>query len=192
MESEKFVFVANNLALDFVNTEYGVGEHYSDKLESSESVIEWLHAANLISKHPDKILPELLSLAKQLRTEIHQAITQAKQGIGYETQCTNAILEKGSPYPQIAWKENEKTFVINHNYATVTAETLLQPVAHSFLNLLTELDLDLIKQCEACDCVLMFHDQTKSHRRRWCSMASCGNRMKAAAHRKRNQKKPLV
>jgi predicted RNA-binding Zn ribbon-like protein len=31
--------------------------------------------------------------------------------------------------------------------------------------------------------VLWFFDRTKSHRRRWCSMAVCGNRHKAARFR---------
>ncbi|NEJ40784.1 CGNR zinc finger domain-containing protein, partial [Rhizobium ruizarguesonis] len=37
------------------------------------------------------------------------------------------------------------------------------------------------------DCTLFFLDTTKSHRRRWCSMALCGNRMKVAAFRSRKQ-----
>jgi len=32
---------------------------------------------------------------------------------------------------------------------------------------------------------MWFYDRTKSHRRRWCSMALCGNRAKARAHRER-------
>jgi predicted RNA-binding Zn ribbon-like protein len=31
----------------------------------------------------------------------------------------------------------------------------------------------------------VFHDFTKAHTRRWCRMAVCGNRAKAAAHRAR-------
>jgi predicted RNA-binding Zn ribbon-like protein len=31
----------------------------------------------------------------------------------------------------------------------------------------------------------MFVDHTRGRKRRWCSMALCGNRTKAAAHRKR-------
>ena len=34
---------------------------------------------------------------------------------------------------------------------------------------------------------LMFYDRTKSHKRRWCSMALCGNRHKVAEFRKRRQ-----
>ena len=44
---------------------------------------------------------------------------------------------------------------------------------------------ELIRECEHPDCVLWFYDRTKSHRRRWCSMALCGNRHKVAEFRKR-------
>jgi hypothetical protein len=39
--------------------------------------------------------------------------------------------------------------------------------------------------CEAGNCSLWFLDVSKGHARRWCSMAICGNRAKAAAHRAR-------
>ncbi|HEX8403835.1 MAG TPA: CGNR zinc finger domain-containing protein, partial [Duganella sp.] len=42
-------------------------------------------------------------------------------------------------------------------------------------------------QCEHPECILWFYDRTKSHKRRWCSMALCGNRYKAAQFRKRSQ-----
>ncbi|WP_422121526.1 CGNR zinc finger domain-containing protein [Providencia huaxiensis] len=48
--------------------------------------------------------------------------------------------------------------------------------------------MQYIRQCEASDCVLYFLDLTKSHRRRWCSMSTCGNRMKVAAFRERKKK----
>ena len=46
-------------------------------------------------------------------------------------------------------------------------------------------DFELIRKCESDECVLWFYDRTKSHRRRWCSMAACGNRHKVAAYRER-------
>ena len=46
-------------------------------------------------------------------------------------------------------------------------------------------DFRLIRGCEGPVCTLLFLDRTKAHGRRWCSMAVCGNRAKAAAHRAR-------
>lgn len=48
-------------------------------------------------------------------------------------------------------------------------------------------DLSLVKSCGGTGCILLFYDETKSHSRRWCSMAGCGNRMKAALHYRRRK-----
>ncbi|WP_458730157.1 CGNR zinc finger domain-containing protein [Pseudomonas brenneri] len=37
-----------------------------------------------------------------------------------------------------------------------------------------------IKQCEGC--TWLFIDTSKNHRRRWCAMATSGNRAKAQRH----------
>lgn len=47
------------------------------------------------------------------------------------------------------------------------------------------MDFNLVRKCEDSDCVLWFVDKTKAHRRRWCSMALCGNRNKVASFRQR-------
>jgi predicted RNA-binding Zn ribbon-like protein len=64
--------------------------------------------------------------------------------------------------------------------------SLLGPVAEAVAQLLAEGNFALVKQCEHPDCILWFYDRTKSHKRRWCSMAQCGNRYKAAQFRKRS------
>ncbi len=44
---------------------------------------------------------------------------------------------------------------------------------------------DRIRRCGHPDCVLYFFDTSKNGTRRWCSMAGCGNRAKAARHQAR-------
>jgi predicted RNA-binding Zn ribbon-like protein len=61
------------------------------------------------------------------------------------------------------------------------------PVAEAVATLLAKGDFSLVRKCECPDCTLWFHDRTKSHHRRWCSMALCGNRMKVAAFRARQK-----
>jgi predicted RNA-binding Zn ribbon-like protein len=62
---------------------------------------------------------------------------------------------------------------------------ILGPVAESAADLLATADFRFVKRCEDKACVLWFTDQTKSHRRRWCSTMLCGNRHKVAAYRRR-------
>lgn len=53
--------------------------------------------------------------------------------------------------------------------------------ADNLLRLLAEAP-DRIRQCAHPDCVLFFYDTSKNGTRRWHSMATCGNRTKAARH----------
>ena len=47
---------------------------------------------------------------------------------------------------------------------------------------LLETRVDRIRRCSNPDCVLWFLDTSRPGTRRWCSMASCGNRAKAIRH----------
>jgi predicted RNA-binding Zn ribbon-like protein len=66
------------------------------------------------------------------------------------------------------------------------ASTLVSLPAADIADLVTREDPDLIREC-AGDCTLWFLDRTKSHRRRFCSAAVCGNRAKVAAFRERQR-----
>lgn len=53
--------------------------------------------------------------------------------------------------------------------------------AVNYVDLLTE-DPTRVRACAHPDCVLHFYDTSPKRSRRWCSMAGCGNRAKAARH----------
>ncbi len=53
--------------------------------------------------------------------------------------------------------------------------------ALDYVELLTA-DPSRIRGCAHPDCVLHFYDTSPKRSRRWCSMAACGNRAKAARH----------
>jgi len=42
-----------------------------------------------------------------------------------------------------------------------------------------------VRACSADDCRMVFHDESRTNNRRWCSMERCGNRAKVRAHRER-------
>ncbi|HEX3815543.1 MAG TPA: CGNR zinc finger domain-containing protein [Mycobacteriales bacterium] len=44
-----------------------------------------------------------------------------------------------------------------------------------------------LRPCENPDCALFLIDRSKANRARWCSMAVCGNRMKARRHYERTR-----
>jgi len=42
-----------------------------------------------------------------------------------------------------------------------------------------------LRRCDADDCRMVFHDESRTGTRRWCSMQRCGNRAKVRAFRER-------
>ena len=58
---------------------------------------------------------------------------------------------------------------------------LLAAVARSAAELVAEGAGARLRLCANSHCGLFFYDKSRTHRRRWCSMAVCGNRSKVAA-----------
>ena len=65
--------------------------------------------------------------------------------------------------------------------------SLLIPVVDSAADALIRGELARVRRCADPRCARVFHDATKNGRRRWCDMATCGNRAKAARHRERRR-----
>jgi predicted RNA-binding Zn ribbon-like protein len=42
-----------------------------------------------------------------------------------------------------------------------------------------------VRACDDPTCRMVFHDESRTNNRRWCSMEHCGNRAKVRAHRER-------
>jgi len=181
------LFIANNLALDFINTAYGTGPRHCDCFDDDRSVVEWLRLARVLPDDSDSDTAPagLAKLARALRDNARVVVLAAKTGCPADPSVINQILEAGRPRQELAWDATGRVFKIVRHQQRISPASLLEPVAQALVQLLSNEDLQLVRECEAHDCTLVFHDLTKSHRRRWCSMAACGNRMKAAAHRAR-------
>ena len=64
-------------------------------------------------------------------------------------------------------------------------EWLLAAIARSGAELIAEGTTSRLRKCGNPNCQLLFYDDSRTHRRRWCSMAYCGNRSKVAAFARR-------
>ncbi|HKC06539.1 MAG TPA: ABATE domain-containing protein [Methylomirabilota bacterium] len=63
---------------------------------------------------------------------------------------------------------------------------VLAPIAGAVADLAASGRSVEIHKCANPRCLLYFRDRSRTRRRRWCSMAVCGNRMKVAAHARRH------
>lgn len=181
------LFVGDDLALDFINSEFGVGTAHQECFVDDDAVLRWLKLAEVLPDDIDTAPEGLLKLALQLRENARSLVDAAKLGVRADATAVNDVLKAGHASEELKWDSASKSFKVAGLRLQKNAASFLAPVAQAVVKLLTDTRLDLVRQCGAHDCTLMFHDKTKSHRRRWCSMATCGNRMKVAAFRSRNK-----
>jgi predicted RNA-binding Zn ribbon-like protein len=182
------LFLAGDLALDFLNTRMNVGGEIRDLLQTDEDVLAWLEKAGLAKSKigPDTKPLSLLRAARVLRENLRSLVEKRKSGRRGDPSVLNNFLRHARSHPLLVWNR-DRSLTIERIQQRDRPEAVLAPVAESAAVLLATADFNLVKRCEDETCVLWFSDQTKSHRRRWCSTKICGNRHKVAAYRERRR-----
>ena len=204
VEATKFIKVGNNLSLDFVNTDIVDNGRKVDLLETAADLAAWAAAVNLIDAAEavklsadwsaridnEKLIAEARGLRQNLR-EMCDRLVRGEDLSASQIETLNDYLrEKSDGFTKIEKGANgfEKKFLINFRKPAQIFSVIVESAA----DLLCFGNLDFLRKCESATCVLYFYDTTKNHKRRWCSMAGCGNRHKAAAFYERKRAKNLA
>jgi len=66
-------------------------------------------------------------------------------------------------------------------------DRMLWPVARSAADLLTSDRITRVRECASETCSWLFLDTSRNGRRKWCDMATCGNRAKARRYYRRRR-----
>jgi predicted RNA-binding Zn ribbon-like protein len=74
---------------------------------------------------------------------------------------------------------------VDHRHVGDPIDDALSRLAEPLVNELVSGHPERIKICDSDTCRWVFYDGSRTGRRRWCDMATCGNRAKAARHRAR-------
>lgn len=72
---------------------------------------------------------------------------------------------------------------------TGSLSSALSAVARDAIELLGGADRDRLRQCNRDGCTRLFVDRSRGVNRAWCGMRECGNRVNAAAYRRRHNSK---
>ena len=183
--------IADDLALNFANTESGRGfPSHQNHFRDAANVVEWLrHAKALPLEETDRLWKrvaenadlavDLLGQAVALRAAIHDTGV----ALGHRVKPPEAALAslaalharfvaKAELAPGVAscrWQWNARASPV---------EAALGPIALAAVRLFTEGDFHRIRECGGHACGWLFYDRSKNNRRRWCEMEVCGNRAK--------------
>lgn len=192
------IFVADAPGLDFLNSVATPVDQAVDWIRDGEGLLAWLEQAGMVPADALAALrsqstpAELDAVAAQARAlrEWFRVFVRARKGrplaatdLG-ELERLNQLLERDERYEELV-ADAANGFALRERRRWQSPESLLMPIAQALTKLVCDEDFTYVKACEGPRCTLMFADHTRGHARRWCSMAICGNRAKAAAHRKR-------
>jgi predicted RNA-binding Zn ribbon-like protein len=192
------IFVADAPALDFLNSVATPVDQEVDWIRDGAGLLAWLEQAGMVPADALAALraqstpAELDAVAAQARAlrEWFRVFVRTRKGrplaasdLG-ELERLNRLLERDERYEELV-ADDAHGFALREKRRWRSPESLLMPIAQALTKLVCDEDFTYVKACEGPRCTLMFADHTRGHARRWCSMAICGNRAKAAAHRKR-------
>ena len=183
--------IADDLALNFANTESGRGfPSHQNHFREAQNVVEWLRHAKAapvedtdwlqtqVAKRAD-LARDLLATAVALREAVHDI----GLALGHRAKPPESALAslsalharcvaKAELAPGVAscrWQWSVRVSPV---------EAALGPIALAAVRLFTEGDFGRIRECGGHACGWLFYDRSKNNRRRWCEMEVCGNRAK--------------
>lgn len=198
LSKPKFIFVGNHRCLDFINTQIIENGRPVDLIGDFSDLVDWLAEAGVLDLAQARAAlrrwgsnsqgEHTLEMARKFREVLRDTVERIANGKLFGQSAIdeiNYLLRNQVGYTQLVRvKEGVKRqFHLELNEPI----QLITPIAESAGDLLCHSDFSLIKKCENPNCVLYFYDASKNHTRRWCSMNTCGNRIKVAAHYRRYQ-----
>lgn len=194
-------FVGERLWLDFVNSDRAVNgpAKSADALDDFDTYVGWLGAARVLDHEraaamlrraqqqptaATAALHEARRLRNVLRTLAENGSAGDERAEGVALSEINRILGRSAGSRRVE-PRSDGGFV--RSFVTVgdVFAGLLVPVIESAADALVHDELRRVHRCAAPRCGRVFYDASRNGKRRWCEMATCGNRAKAARHRRK-------
>lgn len=178
----EILFLGGRACLDLCNTlrgrnDYVLGQR--DLLADREALADWFQQAE---EEADWLTPAAPAgdpteaewqNAVALREAVHDlSLGNVRQS---DIDTVNRLAVSGT-VPALSW--DGKRFSLTAASGPVTVPQVLGLIAADAVDLFATTELDRIKECAQPRCGMLFLDTSRGNRRRWCSMATCGNRAK--------------
>jgi len=179
-----FVFIGNNLAVDFINTEIVFRGNLVDLLQADTALNEWARDAHL-NLESGLSLVDLASV-RDFRASLKSLYAAKIDNMPLQDKALEKINRHLALYSKplvLSFSKNE--YLLQPIQDTLTIENLLKRIAYEGATLLASSMADRLKRCSNPDCILIFLDTSRNQKRRWCSMDTCGNRSKVSTHYKK-------
>jgi predicted RNA-binding Zn ribbon-like protein len=177
--------------LDLVNTLELTNGVPEDELRSADDGLAWLSARGLgheepmraqAARDPERWLGRLRDVRAALR-EVWDAEVGNRPPGAAAVAVLNGLLARA---PRTTLRATATGIAVEHSHvdADPTGEALAR-VAQTLVDAVAAGSTGRFRVCANDGCRWVFEDTSRAGRRRWCDMATCGNRAKARRHRSR-------
>lgn len=194
-----FELSGGSLCLDFANTWGDRARPETDRLAGYGDLLAFARQAGIASAPVASALSRLaaadpaaaagaVARARALRDAVaglFSAQARGREASPADVERLNEALVRGLTRLRLDRAEGGYRWRWSHD--PVELDAPLAPIARSAAELLTSPELQRVRECDGADCTWLFVDGSRSRSRRWCSMASCGNRAKARRHYRRRR-----
>jgi predicted RNA-binding Zn ribbon-like protein len=191
-----FLFLGNQLALDFLNTCPVQNGEAVELLPDFDALLRWFQAADLLSSGeaaslrqewgPSTQAQHVVEAIRELREGLRKEILSWERGGTIHGTATGELSRLMAEHPMLTrLKVSGSASTTELWFDSRRPKDLFAPLAHSAAMLFAEVDRNRVRKCGQC--VLHFYDTSKKGTRRWCSMQLCGNRLKVAAYAARQR-----
>ena len=178
--------------MDFINTvAYRFDpDKTKDHLQSAEDVRRWANQANLPDRVAINACPPLSRTALLRVRELREHLFAIFHAIASDDPISADALRRVDQ----ALRDCRVMQCLSICRGMVRwtwrpsahcSDFLLYPILTAATDLLTTGSRGLVRQCADERCGWLFLDRSNARKRRWCSMADCGNRNKALEHYRR-------
>jgi predicted RNA-binding Zn ribbon-like protein len=177
---------------DFLNTIELENGFLDDHFVSFGDAAEWLLARGVVHRWratanrptggaADAALARIRSVRAALR-EVSDAVVHGRPADPAALAEVNRALQARERIELVAATDGVS---VGHSHVGDPIDDALARLAEPLVGEIQAGNADRIRICDNDTCRWIFYDESRAGRRRWCDMASCGNRAKAARHRAR-------
>ncbi len=184
--------IADHPGVELLNSAGAPYGAWIDWLQNGQEMLGWMAAVGLLStdqartlavQMPRRELDETAQAMRALRDAFRANLPEASSSFVAQL---NQILSKGRGHYHL--RSDDQGLALDMVPRLKTGGDLLGLCAAAIADLYCLGEPGRTRQCDGPTCTYWFRDVSKNNRRRWCSMAVCGNRAKAATHRAKQKR----
>jgi predicted RNA-binding Zn ribbon-like protein len=178
---------------DFLNTIELESGSLVDRFESFDDAAAWLIGRGVChsGRGPAALRPSdidddaALERVRAVRAALRDVAHAVSHGRPAEAESLAEVNRAIAARERIELVRSPDGVSVGHSHVGDPLDDALARLADPLVREIGMGNADRVRICADDTCRWVFYDESRAGRRRWCDMATCGNRAKAARHRAR-------